>query len=391
MLTLFSRHWLNLSLLTLLLLLLLGVFLQTELRLTDDRLGVPLDDAWIHYQFARTLAQGDGFSYNPGEPTPGSTAPLWTLMLAGVGLFTTDLLIPSLILSALFLLLTVWLTYGFTWELVETQRNSALSTQHSALPMLTSISIKSLYPLALAEGEGVGTAYEYYAKRLLLSRFLRRITPPKRILVAGLPDKYGSSLDFLFLAEELNAEVVVAEHRPAFLEKGKKALAAAQQQNLLQNVSPHYVQVTDPVRLSEVAGSFDLAICCEVLQSLPVNDRTAYWRRLRELAPAIALFTPNAGNPAHSKLSGLRTVSLDELKTLTGVASSTHVGLADLPPFPSGVTRSAEQREQATTGTAESFVMWGLNIYARLEPFLPLFVRQRYTHMVYALAFQPRV
>ncbi len=139
MLTLFSRHWLNLSLLTLLLLLLLGVFLQTELRLTDGRLGVPLDDAWIHYQFARNLAQGDGFSYNPGEPTPGSTAPLWTLMLAGVGLFTTDFLIPSLILSAFFLLLTVWLTYGFTWELVETQRNSALSTQPSALSTQTSV------------------------------------------------------------------------------------------------------------------------------------------------------------------------------------------------------------------------------------------------------------
>jgi len=257
--------------------------------------------------------------------------------------------------------------------------------------MLTSISIKSLYPLALAEGEGVGTAYEYYAKRLLLGRFLRRIPSPKRILVAGLPEKYGSSLDFLLLAAELNAEVVVTDYRPAFLAKAKDSLAAAQGQNLLQNVSPHSVQVTDPARLLEVAGSFDLAICCEVLQSLPVNDRTIYWQRLRELAPAIALFTPNAGNPAHSKLSGLRTVSLDELKTLTGGGSSTHVGLADLPPFPSGMTRSAAQREQATTGTFESMVMWGLNIYARLEPFLPLLVRQRYAHMVYALAFQPQV
>ncbi|MBP8002423.1 MAG: hypothetical protein KA314_28160 [Chloroflexi bacterium] len=113
-----TRHRLNLAALTVLLLLLLGVFLQTELRLTGGRLGVPLDDAWIHYQFARNLAQGDGFSYNPGEPTPGSTAPLWTLMLAGVGLFTTDFLIPSLILSTFFLMLTVWLTYGFTWDLL---------------------------------------------------------------------------------------------------------------------------------------------------------------------------------------------------------------------------------------------------------------------------------
>jgi arabinofuranosyltransferase len=46
--------------------------------------GVPLDDAWIHFQFARNLARGDGFSFNPGQPTSGSTAPLWTLLLAAV-------------------------------------------------------------------------------------------------------------------------------------------------------------------------------------------------------------------------------------------------------------------------------------------------------------------
>lgn len=113
-----SSHRLQLVSLTLLLITLLGYFLYTELRLTGGRLGVPLDDAWIHYQFARNLARGHGFSYNPGEATPGSTAPLWTLLLAGVGLFTEDFLIPSLILTALFLLLTTWLTYGLTLELL---------------------------------------------------------------------------------------------------------------------------------------------------------------------------------------------------------------------------------------------------------------------------------
>jgi hypothetical protein len=43
----------------------------------------PLDDSWIHMQFARNLAEGRGFSYNPGVPVSGSTAPLWTLALAG--------------------------------------------------------------------------------------------------------------------------------------------------------------------------------------------------------------------------------------------------------------------------------------------------------------------
>jgi hypothetical protein len=44
----------------------------------------PLDDSWIHMQFARNLAEGHGFSYNPGVPVSGSTAPLWTLALGGV-------------------------------------------------------------------------------------------------------------------------------------------------------------------------------------------------------------------------------------------------------------------------------------------------------------------
>jgi len=44
--------------------------------------GFPLDDAWIHLQFARNLAEGAGFSFNPGAPVAGSTAPLWTLLLA---------------------------------------------------------------------------------------------------------------------------------------------------------------------------------------------------------------------------------------------------------------------------------------------------------------------
>ena len=44
--------------------------------------GFPLDDSWIHLHFARNLAEGFGFAYNPGRPIAGSTAPLWTVLLA---------------------------------------------------------------------------------------------------------------------------------------------------------------------------------------------------------------------------------------------------------------------------------------------------------------------
>jgi len=42
----------------------------------------PLDDAYIHLTYARNLAQGQGFSFNPGEPSFGTTSPLWVLLLA---------------------------------------------------------------------------------------------------------------------------------------------------------------------------------------------------------------------------------------------------------------------------------------------------------------------
>jgi arabinofuranosyltransferase len=119
---------------TLLALVVLAYFLQNKLAITGGQWGVPLDDAWIHYQFARNISQGFGFSYNPGEPMPGSTAPLWTLLLAGVGLMTDDFLIPSLLLSAGFLLVTVWLTYGFTYWLT---RNLFVATV-AALVLLLS-------------------------------------------------------------------------------------------------------------------------------------------------------------------------------------------------------------------------------------------------------------
>jgi hypothetical protein len=56
------------------------LFLAAERRIAGAA-GLPLDDSWIHLHFARNLAEGAGFAYNPGAPVAGSTAPLWTLLL----------------------------------------------------------------------------------------------------------------------------------------------------------------------------------------------------------------------------------------------------------------------------------------------------------------------
>jgi hypothetical protein len=73
----------------------LVLFVLTEHRLAGAA-GFPLDDSWIHLHFARNIAEGAGFSYNPGVPMAGSTAPLWTLLLAaGVAVFGSSIAVAK--------------------------------------------------------------------------------------------------------------------------------------------------------------------------------------------------------------------------------------------------------------------------------------------------------
>ena len=46
------------------------------------RLGFPLDDAWIHQTYARSLAQTGQWYYNAGQVSAGSTSPLWSVLLS---------------------------------------------------------------------------------------------------------------------------------------------------------------------------------------------------------------------------------------------------------------------------------------------------------------------
>jgi hypothetical protein len=50
------------------------------------RVGFPLDDSWIHLTYARNLALHGEWAFQPGRPSAGSTAPLWTGLLS-IGFF----------------------------------------------------------------------------------------------------------------------------------------------------------------------------------------------------------------------------------------------------------------------------------------------------------------
>ena len=77
----------------------LALFLVREGQIAGAA-GFPLDDSWIHLHFARNLAEGAGFAYNPGVPVSGSTAPLWTLLLAAGALVVGPTLALSKTLGA---------------------------------------------------------------------------------------------------------------------------------------------------------------------------------------------------------------------------------------------------------------------------------------------------
>ncbi len=86
------------------------------------RAGLPLDDSYIHLQYARSIQQGHSFEYNyaflPGVPSGGTSAPLWTVMLAGVYGLTGDWLTASYALGVVWTLpciaLTWWLMFRWT-------------------------------------------------------------------------------------------------------------------------------------------------------------------------------------------------------------------------------------------------------------------------------------
>ena len=80
------------------------------------------DDTFIHLQFAKNLVAGHGFSFNAGEPTYGSTSPLWVLTLSLFGFFSKSLLTLSKVLGVLFALGSIVLFFPLAKEFNEDRR-----------------------------------------------------------------------------------------------------------------------------------------------------------------------------------------------------------------------------------------------------------------------------
>ncbi len=76
-------------------------------------MGYPLDDAWIHQTFARSLAQRGEWAFLPGTVSGGSTSPLWTLLLVPGQFAARAAFAWTQLLGGLCLFLTGWM--GQRW------------------------------------------------------------------------------------------------------------------------------------------------------------------------------------------------------------------------------------------------------------------------------------
>lgn len=80
--------------------------------------GFPLDDGWIHQTYARNWAETGQLAYVVGQPSAGSTAPLWTWLISFAYRWQIDPLVWTYTLGAASLALTAWLAQRLAARLV---------------------------------------------------------------------------------------------------------------------------------------------------------------------------------------------------------------------------------------------------------------------------------
>jgi len=129
--------------------------------------GFPLDDSWIHMVYGRSLATEGMLAYNPGVPTTGSTAPLWSACvglahLLFQGISVEAVVVAVMTMGALLHLCTVWfvadltaritgqaragLVAGLLVALAPAQATAALSGMEVALcSLLTVLAVRTLW------------------------------------------------------------------------------------------------------------------------------------------------------------------------------------------------------------------------------------------------------
>jgi hypothetical protein len=159
--------------------------------LQGGEFGFPLDDAWIHQVYARNLGTRFEFSFFAGQPSAGSTSPLWAILLGvGYGL-GMDFRVWTIGLGALFLAGSGWMAGRVAGHLTGEARVSnwivpifVMLEWHMVWAAASGMEIVLFVFLSLALVEA------YFARRntmvIGLIAGLLTLTRPEGVLLAGL-------------------------------------------------------------------------------------------------------------------------------------------------------------------------------------------------------------
>ena len=244
--------------------------------------------------------------------------------------------------------------------------------------------ICNLYPVTVAEGEGVGTAYEYFAKRRLL-RTVFAGGNPRTILIAGLPEQYGTSADTVLLGHSAGARVTIMDEREEALARQRKALAQYGPPAGVPADAVESVKVTGLTNLNAGRAPYDLVISCDVMQRLAPEERMAYLLQAARLGRQALIFFPNDHNTSKVNKSAKKGIDRDELVAALRAANCRVMrsGYVDMPPFPSG--KKLAQAKQAEIGQSwwRNLAFAVLEAWSLAERIVPESIRRKYSHAGY--------
>lgn len=223
--------------------------------------------------------------------------------------------------------------------------------------------IKKLYEIALVGKEGLGTAYECFVKLKLLHKLTRKkkITT---ILIYGLPEKYGFSLDFFLFAKQ--KKIV-----PDFFETREEKVKTLD--SVLKTLKEQKLVSLQKNRVHSITKQYDLILSCEVLQQFNAEERYVFKEMITKQGENIILFVPNKENKQHHKLSGLKGFSQQEIHKWF---RDSETGYIDSPPFPPG--------SRAKKKITNKLFIAILELFAECEPRIPRFIMKKTSHIVFS-------
>ncbi|MFH1073881.1 MAG: hypothetical protein V1752_02225 [Candidatus Firestonebacteria bacterium] len=240
--------------------------------------------------------------------------------------------------------------------------------------------MKKFYEVALLEGEGLGTAYEYYMKRRLLMKLFRKEGHPCSFCVFGLPERYGTSMDFCLLAGEVKAErVMLLDERSNAVMKCTSAVQKLKEKNLLPDL---LLQVKEGLTLKD--EKYDFITNCEVFQRFSEEEAVKMIEDAAENSKLSVFFLPNGFNV--NQVASPERKAVNPIEFMKKIAEKVEIinwGYIDMPPFPSGSKISEQKRNAVKTGAFSFAVFLVLKVWAVFEILTPSFIKKKFSHAFY--------